>query len=186
MSYLLTQMFLYLLVAFLLGLLLGWLLWRYNRVEAACDCDALTHERDSLRGELEACRNQNAQEHEALEGLRNNNIELQNRIDGLEASKVAPAPSAAVAAPVAVFTGEASKPESLDGPRGGVADPLQEINGVGPKLEKLLHSLGYYHFDQIGSWSSSDLAWVDANLEGFKGRATRDKWVPQAKVLAKQ
>lgn len=183
MSYLLTQMFLYMLVAFLLGLLLGWLLWRYNKSQAACDCDALSRERDDLRGELDACRASGLQH-------RNDNIDLQNRIDRMEEGNSAPAPApvaAAVAAPVAAtFTGDASKPESLSGPRGGVADPLQEINGVGPKLEKLLHSLGYYHFDQIGAWSSSDLAWVDNNLEGFKGRATRDRWAPQAKVLAQR
>ena len=28
------------------------------------------------------------------------------------------------------------------------------------------------------------VAWVDENLEGFKGRVTRDKWVVQAKILA--
>jgi len=99
----------------------------------------------------------------------------------MTAASIAPAAAVAAvpaaAAEPAEFTGTASKPEGLSGPRGGVADPLQEINGVGPKLEKLLHSLGYYHFDQIG--------WVDDNLEGFKGRATRDNWVPQAKVLAK-
>ena len=31
---------------------------------------------------------------------------------------------------------------------------------------------------------ASLLAWVDENLEGFKGRVSRDKWVEQARVLA--
>jgi NADH-quinone oxidoreductase subunit E len=48
----------------------------------------------------------------------------------------------------------------------------------------LLHSLGFFHFDQVSAWSASDVAWIDENLEGFKGRATRDNWVEQAKVLA--
>jgi NADH-quinone oxidoreductase subunit E len=54
----------------------------------------------------------------------------------------------------------------------------------GPKLEALCHSLGFFHFDQIAAWTEAELAWVDDNLEGFKGRATREKWVVQAKVLA--
>ncbi len=29
------------------------------------------------------------------------------------------------------------------------------------------------------------MAWVDENLEGFKGRVSRDDWVAQAKTLAK-
>jgi NADH-quinone oxidoreductase subunit E len=28
------------------------------------------------------------------------------------------------------------------------------------------------------------VAWVDQNLEGFKGRVSRDNWVPQAAALA--
>jgi NADH-quinone oxidoreductase subunit E len=79
---------------------------------------------------------------------------------------------------------EAVKPASLAAPRDGGADDLKKIKGVGPKLEELLHSLGYYHFDQIAKWGPAEIAWVDANLEGFNGRATRDEWVEQAKLLA--
>ena len=34
------------------------------------------------------------------------------------------------------------------------ADDLKRIKGVGPKLEELLHALGFYHFDQIAAWSA--------------------------------
>ena len=51
-------------------------------------------------------------------------------------------------------------------------------------METLCNGLGFYHFDQIAKWSSDEVAWVDANLEGFKGRVTRDEWVSQARVLA--
>ncbi len=79
---------------------------------------------------------------------------------------------------------EGTRPAGLDGPRGGTADDLKRIKGVGPKMEKLCNSLGFYHFDQIAAWSSDEVAWVDANLEGFKGRVTRDTWVAQAHLLA--
>ena len=79
---------------------------------------------------------------------------------------------------------EGTRPAALDGPRGGKADNLKEIKGVGPKMEKLCNSLGFYHFDQIAAWTPDEVAWVDANLEGFKGRVTRDTWVAQAKILA--
>jgi NADH-quinone oxidoreductase subunit E len=45
--------------------------------------------------------------------------------------------------------------------------------------------MGIWHFDQIASWGKTELAWVDERLEGFKGRAARDKWVSQCKKLAK-
>lgn len=77
-----------------------------------------------------------------------------------------------------------TKPEGLSEPRGGKADNLKEIKGVGPKLEKQLNAMGFYHFDQIAGWGPAEVAWVDENLEGFKGRVTRDNWVEQAKTLA--
>ena len=77
------------------------------------------------------------------------------------------------------------KPELLSAPRGGKADDLKLIKGVGPKLEKMLNNMGVYHFDQVASWRAKEVKWVDENLEGFKGRVSRDEWVKQAKVLAK-
>ena len=76
------------------------------------------------------------------------------------------------------------KPETLEAARDGQPDDLKMIKGVGPKLEELLHSMGFFHFDQIASWDEAEIAWVDQNLEGFKGRVTRDEWVSQAKTLA--
>ncbi len=78
---------------------------------------------------------------------------------------------------------DAQKPPTLSAPQGGQADDLKRIKGIGPKLEKLLNSLGVFHFDQIAAWTNTELAWIDDNLEGFKGRATRDEWVSQAKTL---
>ncbi|MFS4438816.1 hypothetical protein ACMA5I_11435 [Paracoccaceae bacterium GXU_MW_L88] len=78
-----------------------------------------------------------------------------------------------------------SKPETLESARDGNADDLKKINGVGPKLEETLNSLGFYHFDQIANWSEDEVAWVDDNLEGFHGRIERDDWIAQARELAK-
>ncbi len=88
-----------------------------------------------------------------------------------------------VAEPVAEPV-DPAKPEMLEAPRDGGADDLKMIKGVGPKLEKLLNQLGVYHFDQIAGWSAGDVAWVDENLTGFKGRVSRDDWVTQARALA--
>ncbi|WP_297774789.1 NADH:ubiquinone oxidoreductase [uncultured Roseovarius sp.] len=77
-----------------------------------------------------------------------------------------------------------TRPEALSAPKAGQADDLKQIKGVGPKLEMLCNELGFYHFDQIAGWSADEVAWVDANLKGFKGRVSRDNWVEQAKILA--
>ncbi|WP_333817150.1 NADH-quinone oxidoreductase subunit E [Tabrizicola sp.] len=91
-----------------------------------------------------------------------------------------------LATPEAKAPGQAAgvKPAGLSAPKGGRADDLKLILGIGPKLEALCHRLGFYHFDQIANWTEGEIAWVDENLEGFKGRVTRDRWVAQAKVLA--
>ena len=84
--------------------------------------------------------------------------------------------------PAATATGD--KPEMLSAARGGKADDLKMIKGVGPKLEGVLNGIGVYHFDQIAGWSADHVAWADQNLVGFKGRVSRDNWVDQAKKLA--
>ncbi|MDU8945874.1 NADH:ubiquinone oxidoreductase [Ovoidimarina sediminis] len=98
------------------------------------------------------------------------------------ASEPEPAPEPVADAAPAVASGDG--PARLDGPRDGDADDLKKIKGVGPKLEAMLNRMGFYHYDQVASWSEDEVAWVDENLEGFKGRVSRDDWVEQAKVLA--
>jgi len=181
MSYLLTQMFLYLLVAFLLGLILGWLIWRYGKASEGdlealrAERDALKTEGDDLRTNLDACRSRGTQDREAVERLRAEKIDLQNRLDANAVAQDAALTAAPAAAAPAADVG--TKPEGLSAPRGGKADDLQQIKGVGPKMER--------HFDQIAAWNASEVAWVDENLEGFKGRVTRDNWIDQAKVLTR-
>ncbi|WP_283177390.1 NADH-quinone oxidoreductase subunit NuoE [Gemmobacter sp. 24YEA27] len=96
------------------------------------------------------------------------------------AAEPAAKPAAKTEEPVAA---EGKQPEALQGPRGGAADDLKEIEGIGPVLERLCHELGFFHFDQIAGWSDDEVTWVDHNLKGFKGRVTRDKWVAQAKLI---
>ncbi len=81
-------------------------------------------------------------------------------------------------------TTDEDKPELLDAPRGGKADDLKEISGIGLKIEETLHELGVYHFDQIASWTKDNIEWVNEHLLVFKGRIEREKWVEQAKKLA--
>ncbi|MDM7930294.1 endonuclease [Tabrizicola sp.] len=93
-----------------------------------------------------------------------------------------PATKPKVAKPAAMAEG----PRRLNAPRKGKADDLKEIEGIGPAMEKLANSLGFYHFDQIAGWSDADVALVDAEMKGFKGRITRDKWVAQAKIIVSE
>lgn len=99
-------------------------------------------------------------------------------------SAPAPAPESPVAEAVPAEAAPI-RPRMLDAAPEGGGDDLKRIKGIGPKLEQLCNSLGIYRFDQIAAWTEAEVAWVDSNLEGFKGRVTRDAWVAQARDLAK-
>lgn len=75
------------------------------------------------------------------------------------------------------------RPKGLAEARGGKPDDLQRISGIGPKNEKILHTLGFFHFDQIAQWTDAQISWVDDHLK-FNGRIGREDWVEQAKLLA--
>jgi predicted flap endonuclease-1-like 5' DNA nuclease len=65
----------------------------------------------------------------------------------------------------------------------GEPDDLKLIVGVGPVLERMLHSLGITTFRQIARWSDRDVAEFDAKLPEFPGRIVRDQWVTQSRAL---
>lgn len=61
------------------------------------------------------------------------------------------------------------------------ADDLKDIVGVGPFLERKLHSLGIYTFRQVANFTKEDIAKVNEIIEFFPGRIQRDNWVDQSK-----
>ncbi|MDQ7070939.1 MAG: NADH-quinone oxidoreductase subunit E [Rhodobacterales bacterium] len=90
-----------------------------------------------------------------------------------------------VVADAGADTGAGKKPKTRKAARKGGADNLKTIKGIGPKLEAMLHEMGFFHFDQVASWGADEVSWVDQNLTGFKGRVSRDNWVDQAATLAR-
>lgn len=227
-GFLLGEMWILLLLAALLGLFAGWLIW--GRSSVSVD----TSEADGLRASLDAC-NAKGRDHAArIAALEGDLAKANARATAAEADAAAAkaardqaqadasnAKAAAVAMPAALMAAPAvaaapkpkaeaapkapavaaekpaapakpkaddktpAKPKGLTAARSGKADDLKMIKGIGPKLEILCNKLGFFHFDQIAAWTAGEIAWVDDNLEGFKGRVTRDEWVKQAAILAK-
>lgn len=77
------------------------------------------------------------------------------------------------------------KPLGMKRPKGEL-DDLQLINGVGPKLERKLHRLGVYHYEQIADFTAEDIELLDSKLKTYRGRVKRDKWPLQARRLHKE
>lgn len=63
-------------------------------------------------------------------------------------------------------------------------DDLTRIKGLGPKISTALRALGVTRYAEIAAWTEEDVARIDAQLGAFAGRATRDNWIEQAKLLA--
>ena len=72
------------------------------------------------------------------------------------------------------------KPELLTVARDGKKDKLTEIKGIGPKVEEQLNKAGIYHFDQIANWTNENIKWLEINTT-FAHRAKKDLWVIQSK-----
>jgi branched-chain amino acid transport system ATP-binding protein len=89
---------------------------------------------------------------------------------------------AAAKAPAAKTAGISNR---LDAPRGGKADSLIRIKGIGPVNERKLNEHGIFHFDQIAAWKKADIEAAEAYL-AFDGRIEREDWIGQAKALAKE
>jgi NADH-quinone oxidoreductase subunit E len=116
-------------------------------------------------------------------GLASTQADTLKRIDGTELPLIMPWLNSDDRGP-ALDPSASARPPTLAKARDGGPDKLTKIKGIGPKLQELLFSMGFFHFDQIASWDKSQVAWVDENLDGFKGRASRDDWVAQAFSLS--
>ena len=62
------------------------------------------------------------------------------------------------------------------------ADDLTKIKGIATFLEKRLHELGIYTFQQTASWEERHIREISSRL-AFKDRIVREKWVEQASGL---
>lgn len=63
-------------------------------------------------------------------------------------------------------------------------DDLQRIRGIGPKLAEHLNDQGIRRFGQIATWTESDIDRIGKGLGKLGTRILRDGWVEQAKKLA--
>ncbi|MEM1235405.1 MAG: hypothetical protein AAGI10_00445 [Pseudomonadota bacterium] len=159
-GFLLGEIWGLLILSALLGLVAGWLIWS-RRDTGANGVLA------QLQADLDQCRAMHIDKDDRIRAL-------EAEVTALRTPQVVPATSAEIP----------SQPAPMRLARGGTPDDLKRIRGVGPKLEKLCNELGFFYFDQIAAWTESEVAWVDENLKGFKGRVSRDRWVAQSKLLA--
>lgn len=188
------KVLLFLLIAFLLGLLLGWLLWGSKYKEAKAELEVRTNELNALKGQYASLKEQFDLKDA---DLRKANLEIDDlyaRIRRLEGEKGQMhadlyeaneqiAKLTAVAAPLAAALTSAPAPK-LVLPKGWKMNDLKLVEGIGPKIEELLHAAG------IKTWSGLAETAVDKIQEVLDAAGERYRihdpatWPTQAGLLA--
>ena len=180
MSYLLAQIFVCLLIAGLIGFIIG-MLFRGGCKKKLIDNDEVWSEK-LANSEAHWKSTKARLTNDSKNSLDESNIEVSLLKERLVESK---SESRQLGSEIELLKVqlEQDKPQLLTHAREEGKDNLQLIKGIGQVLEERLNSLGIYHFDQIASWSSKQVLWMDEYLT-FPGRVGREKWVKQSKVLA--
>ncbi len=82
------------------------------------------------------------------------------------------------------FMGLDAHPSGQD-QRRHAGDMLTTLKGLGPKAASRLNELGVTRFAQMAAWGEADVDAIDDQMGAFKGRIRRDRWVDQARFLAR-
>ncbi len=160
MGYLITQIFLCMLLAFTLGLFLGWLIWGRG-----------SRNQDEVAKLEKIWKANMASKEEELSKANMALTDCRNKVSGLEA--------AAKAAPVTVSAPAKAVIEDEK-------DDLKKIWGVGPYLEKKLNANGVYKFKDVARLTRVEIEELSEKIGAFPDRIERDDWVEQARKLHKE
>jgi predicted flap endonuclease-1-like 5' DNA nuclease len=94
-----------------------------------------------------------------------------------------------VTSPFAPATAKDRVAEVATRTAGGLTPPhddLVRIHGVGPKIARMLNSVGITSFRQVARFTPDDVATVNEALEVFPGRIERDDWMSSARELHRE
>ena len=163
MGYLLAQIFFCLLIAFALGVLIGWWLRGFRREDPV---------------ETVAPRDD-----KALADARRRIATLESDLAACRAASSRPAP---VAAPMAAAGAAAGGTALFGTPADAPIDDLKVISGIAAVIEKQLAGIGVTTYRQIANFTQADIEKVNDAIEVFQGRIEREEWVPQAAELHRE
>ena len=163
MAYLIAQILFWLLLAFLLGLLVGWLLWSRREADPECEKNLVAARRriGELERELTEARAAKIA-HAPVPGT------APVETEGAAASEVVGAPTAIEAEP---------EPDPEPEPE---RDDLKRISGIGPVIERQLGGIGITTYRQIARFTDEDIERVGTHIDFFPDRIRREGWVEQA------
>jgi predicted flap endonuclease-1-like 5' DNA nuclease len=162
-------------IALIVGFLIGWWMFRRHRAAAARKL-----ERERARERIDGGT---AEPPPPPVRPYMQKRPIRDGLDTVERRGVADEGAAAirdVAGEVLGVSGESRAPAEV-----GPVDDLQMLKGVGPKLAQKLKENGIFRFQQLAELSATEVAMLDEKLGPFKGRLERDRLVEQASYLAR-
>lgn len=162
MKALLCEIWVCLLIAFLLGALVGWLL--------KCLC---------CKKKLERL------EHDNEAKLAKASVDM-STASASTSSAVEASVNTAMSAPDVEVSAPSTAPVGLLSAEPTDKDDLKRVSGIGPVFERVLNGLGVYKFEQIANFDEENIQWVAEHIDTFPDRIYTDRWVEQAAELAKE
>lgn len=156
-------------IALLVGLLVGW--WIFKRLRSASG------------GDIGSPRPSETVEPPPPAPPLEEDRPVRASVDGPERNGLASS-GAAAASDVAGQVLGVQVHEELPG-ASGPPDNLEIMKGVGPKLATRLHENGITRFEQLARLSDNEVSILDEKMGPFKGRLRRDRIVEQASYLAR-
>lgn len=187
MGIIIAEIWLCLLIAALIGFLVGWLLRRSSTKHSANNSLTVQHS-----SEIAALHSVTATNTSTLESIRSEIANLSQRLANatavhprqqmmLESRSVQEAN--VISEHDAATRRKSTRVRRRKRNRQLKKDDLKLIVGVGPVLERRLNKLGVYRFRQIARWGAEDVNRFARLLGSFGDRITREGWVEGAKEL---
>ena len=152
---------LWFLLPFLLGLLLGWLIWgRFQKMvgDLQAEVRRLKSRVSELEAELEKCRAKKAELNSALT-LCEGRLKESNKAPAVKAAPTPP-PAPAPSKPLGIASTPAPAPTPTPAPAPAAKtnmyaalkpDNLQVVEGIGPKMNEVLKKHGVHTWAELGS-----------------------------------
>lgn len=182
------EILLMLLVAFLLGLLLGYILWskwkklyleleaEHNRLKTAHV--ELEKEHTSLQYKLEQCETENANQRRKISSLEGDLTGLRFRLEKCESDLTMIAAAGAAESSRVVLGAAVVAPPPAN------PDDLKKIEGIGPKIEKLCNDIGIWTFEALSKTSVERLQEMLEQAGPSYRIAEPTTWPRQAELAA--
>ena len=184
---------LFLLIAFLIGLITGWLYWRGRLADLRTELTGTKNHLQQVSHELDDLRVKLTNTEEDLHRANMDADDLRKRLRTCEEEK------GQLRAEIYQLTGEveaggqtdrqallADLGASIAKADAADKDDLKLISGVGPAIERKLNELGIYTFAQVSAFDADTVEKVNTAIAFFPGRIARDNWVGQARELMRR